>query len=167
MKIKISLILSLLVLPFTILANDAAADAKQAVSSFYEYDSSHKQDFSKREIDNRKGWFSPALYRLLIVEWKKELLFRKPNSDTKPYFDSLPFQPIDEGCENQYKMGNASVKNGKATVEAEFYTGKKCGSRLVANYTFELIKFKGKWLINDLIWEDEESLSKTLKRKSN
>lgn len=167
MKFKISLILLFLVLPLNILANDDADDAKQVVNSFYKYDSSHKQDFSKREIDSRKSWLSPRLYRLLIAEWKKELSFRKPNSDTKPYFDSLPFQPFDEGCENLYKMGNASVKNGKATVEVEFYTGKKCGSKLVANYTFELIKFKGKWLINDLIWEDEESLSETLQRESN
>ncbi len=167
MKIKFFPILIMFFLPLNILANDDADDAKQAVNSFYKYDFSHKQDFRKGEIDRRKGWLSAALYRLLIAEWKKELSFRKPNSDTKPYFDSLPFQPIDEGCKNQYKTGNASVKNGKATAEVEFYTGKKCGNKLVANYTFELIKFKGKWLINDLIYEDEESLSKTLKRKSN
>ncbi len=167
MKLKISLFLFLLLLPLTILAKDDAEDAKQAVNSFYTYDFSHKQDFSKREIDRRKGWFSNELHKLLIAEWKKELSFRSPNSNTKPYFDSLPFQPIDEGCKNQYKMGNASVIKGKATVEVEFYTGKKCGSNLFANYTFELIKFKGKWLINDLIYEDEESLSKTLRRKSN
>lgn len=167
MKIKISLILLLLLSPLNILANDDAADVKQAVKSFYKYDFSHKQDFSKSEIDNRKGWLSSELYKLLIAEWKKELSFRKPDSDTKPYFDSLPFQPIDEGCENQHKIGNSSINDGKATVEVEFYAGQKCGNIFVAKYKLELVKFKGKWLINDLIYEDGESLSKTLKRKSN
>ncbi len=166
MKIKVFVVLCFLLLPLNLLANDAA-DAKQAVKSFYKYDFSHKQNFSKREIDRRKSWLSNGLYALLIAEWKKELEFRKPNSDTKPYFDSLPFQPIDESCVNLETIGKTSVKAGKASVEVKFYAGQKCGKTLVAKYTLELIKFKGKWLINDLIYTDGEKLSKALKRKSN
>ena len=166
MKIKVFVVLCFLLLPLNLLANDAA-DAKKAVESFYKYDFSHKQNFSKREIDRRKSWLSNGLYALLIAEWKKELEFRKPNSDTKPYFDSLPFQPIDEGCENRETLGKTSVKSGKASVAVKFYSGQKCGKTLVAKYTLELVKFKGKWLINDLIFDDGERLSKALKRKSN
>lgn len=74
---------------------------------------------------------------------------------------------IDESYENRDTVGKISIKKVEASVEVKFCSGQKCGKMLVAKYTLELVKIKRKWLINDLMFDDGERLSKALKRKSN
>lgn len=58
----------------------------------------------------------------------------------------------------------ATVQGDKATVEVKFYSPKECGGKLIDTYKVELVKSKGKWLIDDWLYSDAKTLTEDLKR---
>jgi len=144
----------------------------EAANSFYKYDRSHSQDFSRANIDARKAWFSSDLYSLFLKELKREDAYLKKNPNDKPYFEGLPFQPIDETCKagrrTLHKALNVlhGTENTKtATVLASFAFPKPCKNPDTTVYTIALVKGKSGWLIDDVRYEDNRSLKADLNRK--
>jgi hypothetical protein len=143
-----------------------------AVNSFYRYDRTHSQNFSRANIEARKAWFSADLYDLFRKEFKREDEYLKKNPGDKPYFDELPFQPIDEPCKTRGKTLHKALsvkhrtENGKtATVLASFAFAKPCKNPDTTIYTIALVKGKTGWLIDDVLYEDNRSLKVDLNRK--
>lgn len=143
-----------------------------AVNSFYRYDRSHSQNFSRANIEARKAWFSSELYDLFRNEFKREDAYLKKNPGDKPYFEGLPFQPIDESCKVGRKTLHKALsvshgtQNGRtATVIASFAFPKPCKQPDTTVYTLEMIKGKAGWLIDDVRYEDNRSLKGDLNRK--
>jgi hypothetical protein len=144
-----------------------------AVSSFYKYDRSHSQIFSKAAIESRKKWFTPDLYQLFQNELRREKVYLKKNPTDKPYFgDGLPFQPIDETCGPggkgrhkalTFRAGDRTAMN--ASVQAIFAFPRPCKDPDTTIYTIRLIKTRRAWLIDDVQYEGDRSLVADLKRK--
>ena len=171
MKTKIIFILCILVL-FSLNALAQTNNASAAVESFYKFHRSRSDIFNARQVALRKTWFSTNLNGLFQYELKRENEFFKKNPTEKPFFgDGFPFQPYDEcfkagkSYKNAYKVGTAAVQAQKAVVEVQFYTPKVCGGKLIDTYKVELVKSKGKWLINDWVYPDGRTLIEDLKRK--
>jgi hypothetical protein len=137
--------------------------AVQAVKNFYRFHLSHENIFNKREVSRRYKFFTPRLRQLFNAELKREEIYKKKYPDDKPYFDVLPFQPI-EFCKNDYRVSGASqTARQTATVKVNFvYSKSSCeandGTRI--SYGFLLSKVAGKWLINDVIYDDGSTLTK-------
>ena len=167
-----------LVLLATLLAlfADAAAAQKATpvavVKAFYAYDRAHSQTFNRRNIDARKAWFSTEVYSLFRNELKRENDYLKKNPNDKPYFDGLPFQPIDETCKAGHRDLHKSVavkpvfqEGNRAAVTATFAFPKPCKDPDATTYTVGLIKGKTGWLIDDVNYGDVRTLKDDLKRK--
>jgi len=170
MKIKIiylSIILALL--SMSIYAQKQ--DAPGAVQSFYKFHLSRSGIFNAGEVKARKKWFTEDLNKLFQTELQREKEYLKANPTDKPHFgDGFPFQPLDE-CDgagklikNTYQVGASKIKGERATVEVKFYQPKECGGDLIDTYKVELVKSKGKWLIDDWLYSDAKTLTEDLKR---
>jgi len=170
MKTKIFFLVSVLVLLSTEV-HAQKQDASAAVQSFYKFHLSRSDIFNADEVKARKKWFTDGLNKLFQTELQREKEYLRANPTNKPHFgDGFPFQSRDE-CEsagksikNNYQVGAATVKSGRATVEVKFYQPKECGGELIDIYKVELVKSKGKWLIDDWLYSDAKTLTEDLKR---
>ena len=147
---------------------------KATIEAFYKFDRANSQAFNRANLDARKAWFSPELYKLFENELKREAEYLKANPSEKPFFgDGMPFQPLDEAC----KVGTTEVRRGlvvkqefqrtaHAAVTATFAYPKTCkeGGEPVV-YTIGLVKSNGRWVIDDVNYGEDTSLKQRLQRK--
>jgi hypothetical protein len=135
-------------------------EAAETVGDFYKFHRQRGNGFSSSEINLRKKWFTPKLYKLFLFELKREKEYLKQYPTNKPVFgEGLKFEPWEECLSsgkfyrNWYRIGKSSVNNNKAVVTVAFYNPQKCeNGSLISEHTVELIKSKNKWLINDFIF---------------
>ena len=160
---------------FALLAVGASAQNSTpaaSVKSFYTFDRSHSQVFNRRNIDARKQWLSASLYKLFLKELKRERVYLEQNPTDKPHFgDGLPFQPSDERCQARgksyrylYRVSRTTIKKRNAEVWVEFYYPKQCEQHSV-EFMLEMVNTNGKWLINDVVYEDTSHLTVDLQRR--
>lgn len=161
---------------FSLLSSAALAQQatpKAAVDSFYKFDRSHSQVFNRRNVEARKAWFSPALYRLFQDELRREAAYLKKNPTDKPYFgDGFPFQPLDEACTAGRRQLRRSLiikrefqRSRHAAATATFAYPRPCTDREKIVYTIGLIKVKGSWVIDDVNYGEDTTLKQRLQRK--
>src|SRR6058998_3314832 len=127
------------------------------VRLFYKFDRSHSQIFNRRNIDERKSWFSASLYQLFLNEMRREATDLKKNPTDKPHFgDGLPFQPLNEPCEadgktyrNRYDVVPGKVKRSDGHVTVRFFYPFACKmGRSI--YGIDLKKTGSRWVIDDI-----------------
>ena len=146
---------------------------KAAVEAFYKFDRSHSQIFNRRNIDARKRWFSAELYRLFLNELKREAAYLKKNPTDKPFFgDGLPFQPLQENCENgpigrqrRLTIRQEFVRGARAAATATFANPKPCPDADPIVYTIGLTKTRSGWVIDDINYGEDTTLKQRLQRK--
>lgn len=168
------IVLSLVI---TVAASAAAfaqtAGPKAAVTAFYKYDAAHSQAFNRANIDARKRWMSPELYKLFLKELAREKEYLAKNPTDKPHFgDGLPFRPLDETCSfngREYSRaisyGQVTVKGDLGNVDVYFKYPKGCNIPDVV-YAINVSKEKGRWVIDDIRYiADNTSLVEDLDRK--
>lgn len=136
--------------------------ALEAVKTFYQFHLSHAEDFDEKQIALRSGFFTPKLKRLFDAELRRQRNYAKKYPDDKPYFEGLPFQPI-EFCPKDYRVGTAKVKRLTAIVRVNFIYGKssctaKDGDAIF--YQILLTKIHGRWLVDNVIYDDSRELTK-------
>ena len=158
MKLKCIKIIFLLIVTAALSANIHAQkqDASAAVKSFYQFHFSHNDAFSEKEVLRRRRFFTPKLRRLFDDELKRQKIQSKKYPTDKPYFEGLPFQPI-EFCPKDYQIEKATVSGSTADVKVNFVYGKtscqaKDGTKIF--YKFSLAKIGGEWLIDNVIFDD-------------
>jgi len=170
MKTKI-FFLSIILLTLSTGVYAQKQDASAVVQSFYKFHLLRSGIFNANEVKARKKWFTDDLNKLFQTELQREKEYLKANPTDKPHFgDGFPFQSLNE-CEsagklikNTYTVGAATVKGERATVEVKFFQPKECGGELIDTYKVELVKIKGKWLIDDWLYSDAKTLTEDLKR---
>lgn len=136
--------------------------AAQAVKNFYRLHFSHKSIFNQREVSRRRRFFTPELQKLFDAELKRQGIYQKKYPDNKPYFEGLPFEPI-ELCPNDYRVGAARTAQKTASVKVNFiYSKSSCDANdgTQISYKILLSKIAGKWLINDVIYDNGSTLTK-------
>jgi hypothetical protein len=167
------LTLVLLFLTFTSIASAQRSGPKATIQSFYAFDKSHSQVFSRKNIDARKKWFSSELYKLFDKELKREREYLAKNPTDKPHFgDGLPFQPLSETCSLKGKAYSYSISYGTVTVKGEvgnvdvhFRYPKGCDIPDIL-YAVNMEKEKGRWVISDIrYFPGDTSLVEDLNRK--
>lgn len=167
---------TVLLLAFVLtVAFDAAVaqTPKAAVETFYKYDRSHSQVFNRANIEARKRWFSPELYRLFQYELKREAAYLKKNPTDKPYFgDGLPFQPYNETCKvrgrdvrRSLKFAQGWQKGSRAVVTASFVYPKGCTEGDAVTYTIGMVRGRSGWVIDDVNYGEDTTLKQRLQRK--
>ncbi len=136
--------------------------AVETVKAFYRFHFSHKDVFNEREVLRRRRFFTPKLRQLFNAELKRERIYLKKYPHNKPYFEGLPFEPI-EFCPNDYRVGAAQTTRQTATVKVNFiYSKSSCDANdgTQISYKILLSKIAGKWLLDDVIYDDGSILTK-------
>ena len=170
MKIKF-IVLSLVLAFLSIGVYGQKQDASATVQSFYKFHLSRSGIFNAGEVKAHKKFFTEDLSKLFQIELQREKDYLKANPTNKPHFgDGFPFQSTNEctsagkSIVNTYQVSAAEVKGERATVAVKFYQPKECGGELIDTYKVELVKTKGKWLIDDWLYSDAKTLTEDLKR---
>ncbi|MBX7169454.1 MAG: hypothetical protein K1X72_00765 [Pyrinomonadaceae bacterium] len=165
MKTKI-ILLSIILIIFPTIIFAQKQTPTEFVKSFYKFHRSRDEAFSKEEIKARQKWFTTELYELFQYELKREAEYLKENPTDKPFFgDGFPITALEEcylkgkWIKNVLKIGKTSTKKDKTFVEVSFYQPNVCGSYFIHAYKNELVKNKNSWLINDLIYLDDETMA--------
>lgn len=173
MKSLKTLFIAVFVALFTAGAVAQTSRPLAVVKSFYAYDGTHSQVFSRQAIEARRPWFSKELYDLFIYELRRESAYLRKHPTDKPYFgDGLPFRPIDETCkvgrQNLHKGVSFKFETGNgqfASVQAIFAFPAPCKDPDTTIYKINLVNAKAGWLIDDVLYEDNHPLKQDLKRK--
>ena len=137
-------------------------DATAMVKAFYLFHLSHENVFNEKAVSLRRRFFTPKLQQLFDAELKRQRIYLKNHPTDKPYFDGLSFEPI-EFCPNDYKVGTTQVNGTKATVKVNFvYSKSSCTANdgTAITYKILLLKIGGKWLIDNVIYNDGDTLVK-------
>lgn len=137
-------------------------DAATAVKLFYQFHLSRENAFTEEVIATHRRFFTPKLRRLFDAELKRQKIESKKHPTDKPYFEGLSLQPI-EFCPKDYRVGTAQTRGQSATVDVNFVYGKSScdandGTPLL--YKIQLSKIGGRWLIDDVIYDDGGTLTK-------
>ena len=139
------------------------------VRAFYAYSNSHSSTFNLRHIESRKQWYTPELYKALRKQLSDDAALPK---DEKPLFgDGLTFRPLDEPCqvgERSYKrvqsVGRTEIIKSTAIVDVTFAYPKACVPAIEPIlYQVNLKRVGGKWLIDDLTYDDGSTLRGSMK----
>lgn len=143
---------------------------KAALEAFYKYDRSHSQTFNRNNIVARRQWFSTELFKLLLGELKRDAAYLKKSPTDKPYFgDGLPFQPLQENCEQGLKRGlvikQEFVHGDRAALTATFAYPKPCKDADPVVYTIGMIRGYNNWVIDDVNYGEDTTLKQRLQRK--
>ena len=144
-----------------------------AVKSFYAFDRTHSQYFSRTAIDARKKWFSDDLYKLFLYELKRQNEFERKHPNEKTYFgEGLPFKPYDELCtvgklklHKQLSFRPDAEDTNIATVQITFAFPAPCKDPDATVYTFQMVKSGTGWVIDNVIYDKDSNLVADLKRK--
>jgi hypothetical protein len=169
MKRSITLLFALIFVAGVISAT-AQRSPRTTVEAFYRFDRSHSQVFNRRSIDARKRWLSAELYKLFLYELRREADFVKKHPDEKPFFgDGLPFQPMQEKCEQgrdrTVVIKQDFVRGTRAAATATFAYPKPCRDADPLVYTIGLTKTREGWVIDDINFGEDTSLKQRLQRK--
>jgi len=168
---SLSLTLVVLALSFGPLVPATAQTVKprdpsiSAVRSFYTFHLAHNKDFSVRNVQQRKRWISPELYRLLLNELKREAAYSKAHPDEVPDFDGDPFTDSQE-YPNSFRVGKADVNGDMAKVPVTlFWSARTSRGHDKRDIVVELTKGGREWLINDIVNNEGSRLRDELQKK--
>jgi hypothetical protein len=149
----------------TLFSADVFAQKQSAaafVREFYRFHLSHDSIFNDREVARRRRFFTPRLRGMFDAELRREKAYLRKYPDNKPFFgDGLPFTPI-EFCRKDYRVGRAQTGKRATLVNVHLvYSRSSCDvdDRTKLLYKIVLVKIGGKWLIDDLIYDDGKTLT--------
>jgi hypothetical protein len=146
-------------------AQNTSPDA--TVRAFYAYSNARSSTFNRRHIEQRKKWYTPALYAALLAQLAEDEAHLKAHPTDKPFFgDGLDFRPLDEPClvgDRSYKrvqsIYQSQMTPSRADVEVKFAYPSACttgGEPII--YKVNLRKVSGTWLINDWTYDNGATL---------
>jgi Protein of unknown function (DUF3828) len=123
------------------------------VTKFYKYHFSHDMAFTQEALKHRSAWFTPELLEACRV------YFAIPeNPDEPPYIEGDPFTGSQE-YPNRYSVGKGVISDTFARVPVIF-TWKEDGHSTKGEVVLK--NLKGKWLIDDVEFPDQDSVRKLL-----
>ena len=133
--------------------NKDLASAAASVQAFYKIHFAHNMGFSEGSVRRKKNWLTPELYTMVLTE------VRKPGDpDVVPPIDGDPFTNSQE-----YPTGFTVVKTvarSKTSAETTIrFTGQD------HRVTVRLVKLESKWLIDDIVYENGETLRQLLREE--
>jgi hypothetical protein len=123
--------------------DSATASAAQTVRAFYTYHLAHDKSFNSKTVDARSRWLAPDLVAACRT------YFAQPVSpDEVPDIEGDPFTDTQE-YPQRFRVENAQVTGDTARAQLVFL------GRGIAPRKLEvaLIRVKGTWLINDIVYD--------------
>lgn len=123
------------------------------------HDNSTDMSFNRRNIEIRRKWITPSLYRLYLIELAREERVAKERPDDKPYFgDGMDFGPLKESCTvgdkiypQKFSLGRSRIISNYAYVRARFFYHPDCnGGDDPTYYTFIFRKTGKVWLLDNI-----------------
>ena len=122
------------------------------VQQFFQAHFAHDMAFTEASVNAKQAWFTEDFYKKLSAELKKPVpKGQVPSVDGDPFTDSQEYP-------KSFRVTHSDVKGDKALVTVDFLWPDDKTTVQVA-----LIKTAKGWLIDDILYDKEDSLRKFLK----
>ncbi len=143
--------------------------ALQTVKEFYRlhFLPGSKMYFEPKYIRSRRKWLTPALYRLMLYEFRREAAYAKahPDLQLKPYFSGDVFTDA-ESLPQVFRVTSVRQEKNKAIVTVWVYWNDNTVGKMKRKIRVVLLQSQTQWLIDNLLYEDGKDLVTQLKRPS-
>lgn len=138
--------------------------ALSTARSFYRFHLAHNKDFSARNVQQRRRWLTPELYKLLLDELEREAQESRANPDEAPYFEGDPFTASQE-FPDSFRVGKVDLESELAKVTVTLlWSARTSRGRDKRDIVVEMKRAGGRWLIADIVSNDGTRLLDDLKR---
>jgi hypothetical protein len=123
--------------------------------------------FEPENIRRKRTWLTPKLYRLLLKEFQRETDYAKVHPDLilKPYFSGDVFTDA-ESLPQVFRVTKAKLANDGAIVTVWVYWNDDTVGKMKRKIQVVMVRSQTRWLIDNLLYENDEDLVKLLKRTS-
>ncbi|HEY0429416.1 MAG TPA: hypothetical protein VGC76_16670 [Pyrinomonadaceae bacterium] len=140
-------------------AQQAARAALQQILSYEKtHDNATDTIFNRRNLEIRRKWMTPSLYRLYLIELAREEREAKEHPDEKPYFgDGMDFGPLKELCKvgdriysQKFSFSRGRFIGNYAYLRARFFYHPECDGNEPTYYAFIFRKLGKAWLLDNI-----------------
>lgn len=140
--------------------------AMRTVEEFYRthFLRADRMNFEPENVRHKRKWLTPALYRLLLSEFRREAenAGANPELTLKPRICGDIFTDS-ESPPQVFRAVNATQSKGRAIVTVFVYWNDETVGRMKRKIKVVLISSSNRWLIDNLIYEDDKDLITKLK----
>lgn len=147
----------------------AEPPATPVMQGFYgsHFASAERMLFTRENVRRERGWLSPRLYRLMLHELRRAAEVEREYTGVnakKPYISGDMFTNS-ENPPQVFRLGKSSQKRGTAEVDVWCYWNDQTIGRMKRRVKVRLVLSKGKWLIDNLLYEGGSDLVSMLSRR--
>lgn len=143
--------------------------AMQTTKEFYwlHFLQGYQMYFEPKNIQRKRKWFTPKLYRLMLYEFRRETEYAKahPDPPLKPYFSGDVFTDA-ESLPQVFRVTKAKEEKDKAIVTVWVYWNDNTVGKMKRKIQVVLLRSQTRWLIDNLLYDDGKDLVTQLKRPS-
>lgn len=145
-------------------AQRESKNAAAVVESFYKSHFSRRMDFGARSVAEKRSWFAPELYRLLLRELQREREFVRAHPDEVPHFNGDPFTGSQEPP-GTFRVGKSTGARQSAEVEVMFFWDERSSRGKDERKVVVRLRRQGnRWLVANFVYEDGKDLVSDLRR---
>jgi hypothetical protein len=146
----------------------AESRATSVVMDFYSshFATAERMFFTREKVRRVKGWLSPKLYRLMLHELRRAEAVEREYTGInakKPDISGDVFTNS-ESPPQVFRLGKSSQRKGIAEVDVWCYWNDQTIGRMKRQVKVQLVFSRGKWLIDNLVYEDGSDLVSMLSR---
>jgi hypothetical protein len=148
----------LLVTPCANARTSQEAGAAVAVNAFYRFHISHNKDFTARNIQLRRRFFTAQFYQALLDEIKRQAAYSKAHPDEVPDYDGDPLTNSQE-YPDSFRVGKQVMDGERAKVTVTLlWSARTSRGKDKRDIIAVAVKAPSGWLIDDIINDEGSSV---------
>ena len=132
--------------------------ATTAVNAFYRFHISHNKDFTARNIQLRRRFFTTEFYQTLLGELKRQAAYTKALPDQVPDYDGDPLTNSQE-YPDSFRIGKQLMDGDRARVTVTLlWSARTSRGKDQRDIVVVAVKAASGWLIDDIINDEGSSV---------
>jgi len=134
------------------------AGAAAAVNAFYRFHISHNKDFTARNIQLRRRFFTAQFYQVLVDEIKRQAAYNKAHPDEVPDYDGDPLTNSQQ-YPDSFRVGKQVMDGNRARVTVSLmWSARTSRGKDKRDIIAVAVKAASGWLIDDIINDEGSSV---------
>ena len=148
------------------LASTQCSQASDVVKEFYSYHFGNDKEmgFLRENVAKKDKFFTPEFNKLMSYEFDREDKFVKENPNEVPFMSGDPFTNSSE-YPTSFRVGNCRLEEPNRIIVQVLMLWKSENHEEQREMNVEVVKQREKWLINDFVDENKESLRQVFNRE--
>ena len=128
------------------------------MNAFYRFHISHNKDFTARNVQLRRRFFTTEFYQVLLGELKRQAAYSKAHPDEVPDYDGDPLTNSQE-YPDSFRVGKQDIDGDRARVTVTLlWSARTSRGKDKRDIIAVAVKAPSGWLIDDIINDEGSSV---------